>query len=246
MKQLFVSIGFMLILTSCTSYRTFKISNPPPNGRETFWEEGREYFIYETDHFRFSVAFDSQTYNYIMFAMNIINISDENAVIDPCEFFIEGERLVKKEYLLDEDKFVPMKKCAMNPENVINNLDCQVAGVRRQQRTDSTVDMVFSLLDLTGTLLEISGKTNKTREEINDDRDERMERYLQDEERDRSREAEIRRLKSRKVFWQSKVIRKTTLSPGESLSGLVVFDSGFYNQLSLYLSDNIIIDLSGY
>ena len=245
MKQIVIVVGFIFILASCTAYRPFTIQKLSENGQKTIWLSGKEYSSYESDGISYSVAFDGYVNGYNRFRISITNTSNEEIIVDPCAFYLEGDKLIKRQYLLDKDKFILKKVRAYNPEDMIKRINRSIAVTQSHQATDANMDLLFSMVELAGGISDMASGRHKTSRELENERDARIERELDDQKSDRDNDRRLNMLDAEKKFWETETIRKTTLFPGQSISGLVLFGACFYNKLTLYLPDGIAIDLIG-
>lgn len=213
MKKL-MPLFLSILLTGCMSSNRYTLT---PLGDGVRWHRGQAIQKVEGGDFIATATYLRSEDGNLLFSISVKNTGDEETLLDPGAFRYEilvaadQARGTTRTAGFPESQTGPVP--AIDPETRIDRLEWQ-----RQLQRDSESSM--AMLELIDSVIELADIGDpETEEEAAERRDEEArERRRQMEQRQR----EIRN-RRKLAFWGAEALRKTTLSPGESMGGVVVF-----------------------
>jgi len=201
----------------CSSFLIISCATAPPllnlsplEGKVE-WLHGKQYVTQRDSRIKYVLAFEGYRNSLLKFDVKIKNNSRRSILIDPSSFYYVPLETKSKE--IPVSKFV----FAGNPEEEILKLQAKIIQEKTDYKNDQTANEVSGCL---GSFFSIADKTEEDRRSS----EELQERVRRDK---RSRERlNIRKLSLYKrsiEFWKTEALRKNTLKPGQSISGIIVF-----------------------
>lgn len=207
-KIFFVALLVLILLSGCMITPKFFTLNPQED-YSSYWLNGKKYIGTEQENIKIVVAFDRVEHWKAIFYMQVLNqgtqtfdlIPENFTTISDVEFGDNGYEV-----------------SAINPEKMIMKLEKDIAVKETRLSNRKQVDIFFELCDLTGDLLQDRNERDQELDRIEDET-----RHVSNEISYISAEDDIRNLNEVKAIWDNKVLRRTTLRPGDVISGLVYF-----------------------
>lgn len=208
MKTGILLILTLFLLTGC--YVTPHIAyNFETKSSDKIWLNGKELIKLEKGNIEVIVNFDQTRFGIVSFDLAISNNTNGTILITTEDF-----------YCLVIDKFEEEKKIfALNPEKMINDCDKKIERAFANNKSDNRTNLLFSLFDFASTI----NSKNKTEEEKKKLKEERELREKNSEEREIRNINMINQLTNERNLLENQAFRKTTLFPGQKMSGKLYF-----------------------
>jgi len=196
---------------------SLKLSNPSSN---TLWLNGKEVLKLSNEKVDLIVNFDACRDAILQFNVSIANRSDQIILISPTDFFCSYSNRLKENFVFK----------AKNPESIIRNCDKQIEGLKADNQSEDNQELLFSIFDIAENL---SKQTKEEREKSFNQQTERENNY---KNTIRSNNETINMISNQRDLISREALRKTSLLPGQTISGILYFLSGDdIKKLSLFL-----------
>jgi len=210
---------FFLFSFSCSAPQVLRLS---PLAGETSWVDGKEFTKSSADNIEVAAAFESIDATFIVFEVEITNLSAQPVLVSPEKFY--SLPLASPQ---DTMSFPTSAQAgyAVDPESKILELDKQIARAEASYATTAGIDAVFGLLGLVADIATIGQE--KSEAAIKQKQKQRREREITDREREIDHKNNLDKLKTEKVQWTSNALRRTTLDPNHTTIGKVYFPANY-------------------
>lgn len=182
------------------------LKNPKP-ATNTIWLNGKELVKLVNDDVGMIVNYDSSRHGILIFDVVIQNNTNDIILISPENFYCEYTDRLNESF----------KKHAFNPETLLQNYDIEIERVYAQRKTEDKNNSLFILFEIAETF---QSKTEDERKEFYNRTEERDEQYTKSIDMHNSTLLSLTH-KRQKTAMES--LRKTTLFPGQILSGKLYF-----------------------
>lgn len=207
-------LGITLLIQACSPEPVYRLQ-AQANDETTFYYQGKEYIHLSQDSIDVIVSYFEHTSS--MFAVDVEIINNSNKIIR-----VSPDSFSYKSYTgLDPKNPKELRKIskAQNPEEKILNLDMALSKQKARQQGDEFLFLAMQGLNLAQG---ITADTKKEQEKAG----EAMTETAIHQEVDRANYRTNRSgLKGSRKFWQVEALRITDLWPGESIRGLVYFNT---------------------
>ncbi len=213
-RLILLALGGLFLLQGCSPEPVYRLKSEADKNQTSYYQ-GVEYIHLQKDSVFVTVSYFEHTSD--MFALEVEVVNKSNRIIR-----VAPDSLAYKAYLGSSPenlaKFVTLEQ-AKDPEQKILNLDLALSQQKANQKTD---ELLFYTLQ--GITLANSIATDSPEE--SEEAGEQMAENAVNQQADRA-EYQYRRssLRGNKKFWKTDALRITDLWPGESISGLVYFDT---------------------
>ncbi len=203
-----LSICIILLITSCsTPLNILKLSPEIDTGK---WFYGQQVVSDSINGINFSVAFDRVVDEMYLFNVEIINQSNLSLLIDPADFYLEAFD-AEKIYLAEHGRLN-----AFDPEEKIIDFDKEIALTNARENNLAALSLVGLGIDIASAVV-TSTDDNPYNDGLNTDLF-----WALNSEKEGAR-FKTQSLSEIRDSWNFETIRKTTLSPGYSIQGIVFF-----------------------
>lgn len=216
MKKQFYVCAFaalLLYFIGCAPLPTFVLD--PADGNST-WLHGKQIVSKSDGSFAVAVSFEETEGTNLVFDVNIKNLSDTTALIEPEKFYYRG--LALKKDSLYESRY---PSYALDPEFQLLQLDRQIAHENANRETSEGLDLFVGLLGVAADIATINEP--KTEEQIRNEEEAEFEREMTSKAEAAEYRQTIRDLNDYRSYWKRVTLRKTSLGPNQSVSGKVYF-----------------------
>ncbi len=237
MKKIFtLFIVTAIILASCSSGQVVRLT---PVGHEIFWDRGSEVATIKDEFVDLYITYDEMENNDFVFYVCVHNNSSYPILISPDNFYYEKPGPDERSAAGPNVVAVT----ARNPENKLLELDRRLKEKKDEYDRKQAIDLTFTII---GTIIGVAA-------EAADDDDDDDDGYNATDvivdnvggyvTRSQIRSAEFENtmqgLKGLKDYYKNILMRKTTLDPDSTLTGLVLFPSELrYSFLDIILPIN--------
>jgi hypothetical protein len=225
MRRALLYLPLLLLLSSCSAPPVLRLS---PLADETRWLEGKEYAKSTVSEVEITVAFESMDEGFVVFDVEISNLSAEPVFVSPEKFC--ALPLASPQDTAGLPTSNPAGNFAVDPELKLLDIDKQIAREKASYATSTGIDVAVGLLDLVATVATIGSE--RSEEEIKEENRVRRENEIASQERDIDHHNRMAELEHLKAKWQSTTLRRTTLLAGETAIGRVYFPA---NEKARYL-----------
>ncbi len=232
----FLFVGILLVLQACAPPPRMNVKLRPVAVDSSFMDDGREFVTLRQDSVAFAVAFDRCDNKYLIFNVEVTNLSSQPLRVDPAQFYYQlADTLQKIPYTSTEE--VP-KFYAFSPEQELAKLEEKMK--REEARLKSkqifwAVVAVAATVATAAVLVENNSRSSR-------DRESNYQRAATNNtvmnawalSMDISSQAarssvgnyysKTDNLASQKETWEKFPIRNQTLQSGEKIYGDVVFE----------------------
>ncbi len=220
MKKIYVRRRYAIFVLSTVIISCYVSPSPiyrlTPLADNTFWLFGQEYTKAANENIELAVAFERMIDEYILFGVEINNISDRTILISPENFYFFAMDSIDA-----PDSIQKMKIFAVDPETKLQEIDREISLRTARYKSESGTDAALSLLDLVADISTI-GK-EKSQEEIEQEDQEDADREESKYVRDKNYKNDIYNLNAIRDEWELSTIRKTSLLPNTFMQGRVYF-----------------------
>jgi len=224
-------IAFYLLLmgllhTGCKS--KLAVYDLQPVDKAGTWYQGLSYVELEGSYVDLHIAYDRTWFSYLVYNIEIQNISDSTFTINPEQFYYYYSPIE-----LSGSTHLPEKHriLAVNPEAQLLEID---SNLRNLDRTSLGEVALLSALSTSSILLTQQLTNQVVVDNFNSFGYPSFNTYYGIPEYLTNRNATLTHLNQQRGYWGMQALRKTTLFPGERISGLVFFplkDVSRYNYL---------------
>lgn len=224
MRKMILSliIFVSLFISSCyvAPHEVYLMRLVPPNQENSLWLNGKELKKLSTENAELIVNYETCRNGYLIFNLSIANRSDKIMLISPTDYFILYRNRLKEAY----------RENAKDPEKMILNMDKRIERLNAENASENRTELLFSLFDIVG---DFQKQTPEEREKRNESQRERVESHENTIDHNNN---SIRSLSEYRDSISRVALRKTTLMPGQMMSGNLYFASGYnIRNLTLYL-----------
>jgi hypothetical protein len=188
-----------------------------PLAAGTTWLSGKQYACYDDGVIRVSAASDGADGGYVVFTASINNKTIQPFTVDPAAFkyiFTEG---IPGTPHADQKPAKGKIIYALDPEEKILDVERRTIDEKKSYDTDTGVNAAAGCLGLGAGVLADSKEEQK---EVDKNFKELEESAHERELEHNQRMDEFRREKN---MWSSEALRKTTLNPGQTITGKIYF-----------------------
>lgn len=210
LKKFMFFASALALLNACVG--PSPISKLDPQTKNFTWNYGQKYIDKTRDSIRFSIAFNKNIGNDLVFDIEVTNYTTDSILVSPETYFYKA----MNEYGTMLGRYV----YAVNPEKMLLELDKQLAREEAHQANQAIVDLVSTTTEAAATVASLDESPHKKQalyNEITYNRHQREMNELNSEQR-------VRSLNAERDFWEDKVLRNTELAPGYSIKGKVYFE----------------------
>jgi hypothetical protein len=193
-----------LTLVSCAPSPIYRLH---PVDEDTTWLFGQQYAKVTEPEFEMAVAFDRSYRDYLIFDVEVTNLSEESFLVSPEQFYY---RPTSQADARASNRF----RHAVDPEKKLLDIDKKASKKEADQRTE----MFFVA---TGTIVEVIDTVSGGRDAEDDAAYTQM--HVQHEISQQEFERRMTDLNSLREHWQTETMRKTDLGPDYSVAGKVYF-----------------------
>lgn len=219
----------MVYLGGCAAPKPiFRLS---PTAQDTTWLFGQEYVKISTDSLEVAIAFNRAYEGYLVFDVEIANLSDHTFLASPAEFYYIPLKSL-------QDSLSRTQIAAIDPETRLLEIDKEMSRENAHHSSMVALDATISVLDLVADIVSI-GQGESTDEVLNDN----VHRTAERVERDQNHQFSITNLNAVRETWELETLRKTYLKPQHQIQGQVNFPVDVYAkyiEVYLPLSDYLI------
>ena len=210
------SIGFsvcVLAAVGCQEAAVFQLTSREPDAR---WLLGQQVLHRQTEATFLEVSFHRSLENYLVFDVSIANNSDSTLLIAPEDFSYvlapaHGELPAGPSY------------AAIDPDAQIASLDRRAATEKAEHDTRVALGAAVDLTDMVAGLITSGSRTDDERS-LDAQRD--LEREAQRRVEDDDYESTVADLERLRDHWASGTLRRTHLSPRQSVGGRLALPAG--------------------
>ncbi|MBX3009684.1 MAG: hypothetical protein KF816_16795 [Melioribacteraceae bacterium] len=207
MKRYLLFVLILVVTAGCSSGQLYKVD--PLDEKELY--NGREIVTKESENSIVSVEFDGLSEGQFIFYVDVQNLNNQPAIIDPAEIFAEA----LQSDLLSNDHRFPIFN-AVNPENEIDAINKGIKSRKTFHEIATGANAAFTLLSIIGTLADNNSRNDghkiihkvgrwadvQIREEIDYD-------------------ASMKEMETKREFWRNEALRLTELEQDEVIGGLI-------------------------
>ncbi len=214
-SQFFVLV-LALALTHCNPYPiyNYKISSLD---EEKLFYKGREIISKESNDLLILINYEDQVKYELVFNLAIINQSDHTIEIDPTKICLE----IHKTYPPDVygNKIVTL--FSIDPKTRIETLKEGLLATNLNKQKSDVANMYVSLAEVFKDISEL-GREKTTAELLRETLIEHERRQLVASQ-ELHFQSTINNIYENKYYWENIALRKTTLNPGDEMSGYIHF-----------------------
>lgn len=221
----FVAILAILSLTSCFSPKpVIRLKTDEP---KTTWDKGKEFISYKKGEYEVHTSFHGSNDKNLMFDIEIVNNNGEEFLVAP-----EKIKLFKGQWNNATQSIMYSANAvyALDPEMELLNID--LANSKAEAASKNAGVAAVAIFAAAIPLAIVAAKSDAENSKSNNDSDvsntELVETGVEvaltaTAINQESQEAQIQSMNDSKYTWETVALRKTTLSPGYSIRGLVFF-----------------------
>lgn len=205
-------VASLLMLQACY-YQPAPLYEYEPIDDVSFWDNGQDYIVKETDDITLTVSSDRAGREEAGFYVNVYNRTESVFLLDPYDFSIL--------YLAaDTSTVIDEHLHAVNPEERLKEIDQMASQEEADFKTDKAVHFTFNIIDFIGDIASIGSRSyGEVLQDVSND----LERQELMEIREYEHGEIMEQYNQNILFWSQTVLRKTTLGPNNSADGLVFF-----------------------
>ncbi len=214
-SQFFVLV-IALALTHCNPYPiyNYKISSLD---EEKLFYKGREIISKESNDLLVLINYEDQVKYELIFNLAIINQSDHTIEVDPTKICLE----IHKTYPPDKygNKIVTL--FSIDPETRIQSLKESLLTTKSNKQISDATNVFVSLAEIFKDISELGQEktTTELHREFLIDQEKRQVMASQE----LHYQSTINNIYENRYYWENIVLRKTTLNPGDEISGYIHF-----------------------
>lgn len=200
----------LLSLSGCFSVpKSVVILKNPSPATNSLWLNGKELVKLTNDDVELIVNYDSSRQGILIFDVAIQNNTNDMILISPENFYCEYTNRLNENF----------KKYALNPETLLRNYDTQIERAYAQRKTEDKNNSLFLLFEIAETF---QSKTEDERKDFYKKTEERDEQYTKSTDKINSA---LSSLTYERQKTATEALRKTSLLPGQKLSGKLYFNA---------------------
>ncbi len=210
MKSILYVVSIWVLLIQCVS--PLPISSLQPTSEDYTWYFGKELMSQKIENVEASILFRRNEEGYLVFDLEIINHSDQPALVAPESFVIVSSNI-------EGEIFSTVN--AIDPEEKLRSIEIDMS----RQSARETNMAIANALEVT---TEIAGDIASMSDNVSNE--ERAAWDVQTAQRSIERDQDMMQiertiisLNDSRDFWENDLLRKTTLPSGHSINGLVYF-----------------------
>lgn len=207
MKRYLLFILILVVTAGCSSGQLYKVD--PLDEKELY--NGREIVTKESENSIVSVEFDGLSEGQFIFYVDVQNLNNQPAIIDPAEIFAEA----LQSDLLSNDHRFPIFN-AVNPENEIDAINKGIKSRKTFHEIATGANAAFTLLSIIGTLADNNSR-NDAHKIIH-----KVGRWADVQIREEiDYDASMKEMETKRAFWRNEALRLTELEQDEVIGGLI-------------------------
>lgn len=207
MKRYLLFILILVVTAGCSSGQLYKVD--PLDEKELY--NGREIVTKESENSIVSVEFDGLSEGQFIFYVDVQNLNNQPAIIDPAEIFAEA----LQSDLLSNDHRFPIFN-AVNPENEIDAINKGIKSRKTFHEIATGANAAFTLLSIIGTLADNNSR-NDAHKIIH-----KVGRWADVQIREEiDYDASMKDMETKREFWRNEALRLTELEQDEVIGGLI-------------------------
>lgn len=203
----------IILLTGCT-VAPKPVYRAQPDKGSGVWNNGQELAQTQDGGLEMVMVFDSFRCGLLVFNMEFQNNCTETLTVDPAAFFLAEVRE------MGEDDALP--RYAQDPEKVLLQNDLARSRAVARRETQQNADSFFSFASLVADLATDDSVLTEQQKQTHLQQDQEIE-LMQIRELQEHRQT-MQSLQKNEYLWQNQALRKTTLQPGQSIGGEVLFN----------------------
>jgi hypothetical protein len=219
-----IAIAFLLALTSCFSPKP--VMRFKPEETKTTWDKGKEYVSYKRGEYEVHSSYYGNNDKYIMFDIEIVNNNGEEFLVAPEEIKLYTGKWNKTNQCVLFDN-IPVR--ANDPEMELLNID--LANSKAEASRKNAQVAAVAIFAAAIPLAIVAAKSDIKNSDSDDESASNTEMVDAGVNIAMSataitqinEENKIISMNDSKYSWETSSLRKTTLSPGYSIRGLVFF-----------------------
>ncbi|MHC1704530.1 MAG: hypothetical protein AB9846_11530 [Tenuifilaceae bacterium] len=221
---LIIIVAFATTLTSCFSAKPVIRVNPEET--QTTWEKGKEYVSYKKGEYEAHLSYHGSNNQYLIFDVDVVNKNGEEFLVAPENIKIYTGKWDNSKQAVIYDN-TPIR--AIDPEMELLKIDMAnskaEASMKNAQIAAVAICAVAVPLSIAASISDINNSNSSDYSVSNTELvDAGVNIALGATAITQiSQEAEIISLNDNQYTWKEASLRKTTLSPGYSIRGLVFF-----------------------
>lgn len=206
--RLIITALLLLLLVGChvTPYGVYDLRISDKSA-ETLWLNGKELLKLSSEEAEIIVNYDTSQHGMLLFDLSILNKSSDLMLITPEKFYCKTVNRLKEELQIN----------AVNPELMIHKYNKVIERLDAQKSSSDRENLVFSMFDLADSF------QSKTDEEREKERQKQRDYEESQERRDRNNISSRESAAEKKKSFETEALRKTSLLPGQKLSGRIYF-----------------------
>jgi len=213
-RLILLAVGGLFLLQACSPEPVYRLKSEADKNQTSYYQ-GVEYIHLEKDSVFVTISYFEHTSDMFALEVEVANESDRIIRVAP-------DSMAYKAYLgsnpENPTQFLNLEQ-AKDPEQKILNLDLALSQQKANQKTD---ELLFYTLQGVTLASGIAAETPEESEEAGKQMAENAVNQQADRAEYRYRRSSLR---GSKKFWKTDALRITDLWPGESVSGLVYFDT---------------------
>lgn len=205
----FMFLGLIILfLAGCyvTPYGVYNLRVADKEA-ETLWLNGKELLKLANEDAEVIVNYDTSQSGMLLFDVSILNKSKDMLLISPEKFSCNTVNRLDDQIKLN----------AINPEIMINSYSKSIERINADQSGDERSSLLFSMFEVADNF------TDKTDEERKEARKEQRDRQESEAIRTNNNNYNLKKMEKLRESFELKSLRKTSLMPGQKLSGRVYF-----------------------
>lgn len=214
MRRAAMVLALVPLLAGCAASPVFRVTSLDPRAR---WMQGQAVVRRDAGGIGWSARFQRNRAGQLVFDVAVRNRSADHIVVDPTGFFFTLATAQGAAEAGAEPTWA-----ARDPEAMLERLDLLDANAEAAGRTQFMLDAVGGALEAVDDLGQAGRRTEaEQRRDDEEDRENREASAIERRERAEQREG-LARVRDE---WAYGALRRTTLAPGESVAGWIVFDA---------------------
>lgn len=213
MKSYFtILILSLLFLPACGPLCVYNFTTQED---DIIYYKGREILSKRSEDVIITLNFEDQVNDEMIFNLSVTNYSDTSIFFDPSKIYME----ILKEYarVLPENEIV--KLCAIDPEVRVKTLRKEIHSAKSNEEINQTFNLIAEVVELGRDVSEIGKK--KTQEEINPESAKGTKKNQRRAKEEYYYHKNMSVLINNWEYWANAAFRKSTIFPGESMTGFV-------------------------
>ena len=229
LQKLCVLAALPLFVSACVSPKA--VYRLQPVDENTVWLFGSEYVKISDDAVEVALAFDRVYSDYLVFDLEIANLTASPFLISP-----EAFRYTPLRSLADTLRQVTV--FAVDPELQLLEVDKDISQENANYASAVVIDAAISVLDLFAHIATIGQE--KSADDVAADAELHADMEISSLSRDHSHDSRLINLNAAREQWEFEALRSTTLEPGSKIQGKVFFPitkQARYLELALPIGD---------